>query len=91
MKLEKDKKWKWPAEKMREWTEDELRSHEREFSGQLFRLKFQFRAGQTDTLGTIRAVRKGLARVKTILRELKIENRNANPGSQEPEVRSQKG
>ncbi len=71
MKLEKDKKWKWPAEKMREWTENELRSYEREFSGRLFRLKFQFQAGQTGMLGTIRDVRKGIARVKTILRERK--------------------
>ncbi len=41
MKLEKDKRWKWPAEKMREWTDAELKTREREFSDQLFRLKFQ--------------------------------------------------
>jgi len=79
MKLEKDKKWKWPAEKMREWTDDELRSREREFSEQLFRLRFQFSAGQTDTLSVIRGLRKGIARVKTILRQREIETRNSKP------------
>jgi len=68
-KLEKDKKWKWPAEKMREWTDDELRLREREFSEQLFRLKFQMASGQTESLQTIRGLRKGMARVKTLLRE----------------------
>ena len=69
MKLEKDKKWKWPAEKMREWTEDELKTREREFSDQLFRLKFRMASGQTEGLATIRELRKGIARVKTLRRE----------------------
>ena len=79
-KLEKDKKWKWPAEKMREWTDDELRQREREFSGQLFRLKFQMASGQTESLQTIRDLRKGMARVKTLIRERELktsENRQA--------------
>ena len=57
------------TEKIREWSADELRLKEREFSDQLFRLKFQFAAGQTDTLTKIRVLRKDIARVKTILRE----------------------
>jgi large subunit ribosomal protein L29 len=69
MKLEKDKKWKWPAESMREWSEDELRMREREFSDQLFRLRFQMAGGQSGNQGTIRELRKGIARVKTILRQ----------------------
>lgn len=77
MKLEKDKKWKWPAEKMREWTENELRAREREFSDQLFRLRFQAGAGQTESLPTLRVLRKGIARVKTILRQREIETRNS--------------
>ena len=48
MKLEKDKRWKWPAEKMREWTDAELKTREREFSDQLFRLKFQMAGGQSE-------------------------------------------
>ena len=57
------------AEKMREWSTDELRAKEREFSDQLFRLKFQMASGQTDTLEKIRVLRKDIARVKTLLRE----------------------
>ncbi len=72
MKLEKDKKWKWPAEKMREWTDDELKENEKEFAHQLFRLKFQFASGQTETLTKIRELRKGIARVKTLLRDREI-------------------
>lgn len=69
MKLEKDKKWKWPAENMREWTDDELRTREREFADQLFRLRFEMAGGQSGNQETIRQLRKGIARVKTILRE----------------------
>jgi len=59
--------------KMREWTPDELRAKEREFSDQLFRLKFQFASGQSDVLQKIRALRKDIARVKTLLREADIQ------------------
>lgn len=69
MKLEKDKKWKWPAEKMREWTDDELKTREREFSDQLFRLKFQMAGGQAEHVTIVRELRKGVARVKTLRRE----------------------
>ncbi len=57
------------AEKIREWTLDELKAKEHEYSDQLFRLKFQFTSGQTDTLAKMRVLRKDIARVKTILRE----------------------
>ena len=69
MKLDKDKRWKWPAEKMREWTDAEIKSRESEFSDQLFRLKFQMAGGQSEHLTTIRELRKGIARVKTVMRE----------------------
>ena len=53
---------------MKEWSAGELRAKEREYSEQLFRLKFQYASGQTDTLTKIRTLRKDIARVKTILR-----------------------
>lgn len=65
------------AEKMREWTLDEMKTKEREFSAQLFKLKFQMAGGQSDTLAKIRELRKDLARVKTLLREHELENREA--------------
>jgi large subunit ribosomal protein L29 len=72
MKLEKDKRWKWPAEKMREWTDDELSAREREFSSQVGRLRFRMASGQTENLQTLRELRKGIAKVKTILRERQL-------------------
>ena len=56
-------------EKMREETLDEVRSKGREFSDQLFRLKFQLASGTADALPKLRNLRKDIARVKTILRE----------------------
>ncbi len=73
MKLEKDKKWKWPAENMREWTDEELESSEREFSQQLLHLRFQLAGGQGDVLPVIRQLRKGIARVKTVRRQKALE------------------
>lgn len=58
--------------KIKDWSPDELRSKEREFSEQLFRLKFQFASGQTDTLAKIRSLRKDIAKVKTFLREREL-------------------
>lgn len=65
-KLEKDKKWKWPAEKMREWTDEELSAARTDFSERLLRLRFQYAGGQTDVLVVMRQLRKGIARVKTV-------------------------
>jgi large subunit ribosomal protein L29 len=62
------------AEKMREWTEEELNVKVREFSDQLFRLKFQLSSGQTETLAKIRVLRKDIARAKTVQRELELAN-----------------
>lgn len=73
MKLEKDKKWKWPAENMREWTDEELASSEREFSQQLLRLRFQLASGQGDVLPVIRQLRKGIARVHTVRRQKELD------------------
>jgi large subunit ribosomal protein L29 len=74
VKLEKDKKWKWPAENMREWTEDELDSSEQEFSQQLLHLRFQLAGGQGDVLPVMRQLRKGIARVKTVRRQKALES-----------------
>ena len=48
---------------------DFVRAKEREFSDQMFRLKFQLASGQTDVVQKIRVLRKDIARVKTLLRE----------------------
>ena len=59
-------------EQARGWTAEEARVKERELLDQLFRLKFQFASGQTDTLRKIRELRRDIARVKTILRERRL-------------------
>lgn len=65
------------AEKMREWTAEELLQKERDFSGQLFQLKFQLMNGQTETLAKIRVLRRDIARVKTLQREAELERERA--------------
>ncbi|HZO98899.1 MAG TPA: 50S ribosomal protein L29 [Terriglobia bacterium] len=61
-------------EKIRELDTNELKTKEKEFSDQLFRLKFQFAGGQNDTLAKIRELKKDIARVKTILRQRELES-----------------
>jgi large subunit ribosomal protein L29 len=61
------------TEKMRDWTTDELRTKQREFSDQMFRLKFQMASGQSDVLQKMRELRKDIARAKTLLREAELQ------------------
>jgi large subunit ribosomal protein L29 len=48
---------------------EELREKEVELQDQLFKLRFQQATGQIENPGRIRAIRRDLARVKTILGE----------------------
>jgi large subunit ribosomal protein L29 len=80
VKLEKDKKWKWPAENMREWTDEDLKTYERDFGQQLLKLRFQFTSGQGDVLPVMHQLRKGIARVKTVRRERELKRSNQAHG-----------
>ena len=60
------------AEKVRNFTDEELRQQQGELNDQLFKLKFQLNMGQTESLKKIRGLRKDIARVKTIARERQI-------------------
>jgi large subunit ribosomal protein L29 len=60
------------AEKVRNLTDAELKHQERDLADQLFKLKFQLNMGQTESLKKIRALRKDIARVKTILRQQEL-------------------
>jgi large subunit ribosomal protein L29 len=76
------------AEKIRNLTDAELKQQERELNDQLFRLKFQLKMGQTESLKKIRGLRKDVARVKTIMREKELaasgdEGTNAGAGAAE--------
>jgi large subunit ribosomal protein L29 len=57
------------AEKLRNLTNNELLHQQRELNDQLFRMKFQLKMGQTESLNKLRGLRKDVARIKTILRE----------------------
>ena len=57
------------AEKIRNLTDVELAHQQSELSDQLFKLKFQLKMGQTESLKKIRDLKKDIARMKTIERE----------------------
>jgi len=54
------------AEKLRNLGDAELQHREREMNDQLFRLKFQLKMGQTESLKKLRGLRKDIARAKTL-------------------------
>ena len=56
-------------DKVREMSDDELRTKEKELQEQLFRLRFQKSLGQLDNALKIRETRRDIARVKTVLRQ----------------------
>jgi len=60
------------VEKLRNLTEAELAHQERELNDQLFRMKFQLKMGQTESLNKIHGLRRDVARIKTILREKEL-------------------
>ena len=63
--------------KVREWNDDELKAKQKELSEQLFKLRFQKAIGQLDNALKLRATRRDIARVKTVLRERELSARRA--------------
>ena len=57
------------AAEIRELTVDDLRTREKELDDQLFRLRIQKSMGQLEAAYKLKALRRDLARVKTVLRE----------------------
>ena len=68
-------------DKIRATTDAELKHQEHELSDQLFRLKFQMKMGQTESLKKIRGLRKDIARIKTVTRERALGVAHAAPQS----------
>ncbi len=60
------------TEKLRDQDTAELNSRELELAEQVFRLRFQLSTGQAEAVTKLRTARKGLARVKTLLREREL-------------------
>lgn len=57
------------TKKLRDMSVDELQRREVEMNEQMFKLRFQWAMGQTETLNKMREVRKDRARLLTIMRE----------------------
>ena len=60
------------SEKIRNLTDAELVHQHRELSDELFKLKFQLKMGQTESLKKMRGLKKDIARVLTIQREKQL-------------------
>jgi large subunit ribosomal protein L29 len=57
---------------LRHLENDELESRLREFKEELFNLRFQSATGQLESHGRLRAVRRDIARIYTVLREREL-------------------
>ena len=60
------------AKALKELTEEERVERTKELSRELFNLRFQKATGQLGNTAVIPKIRKDLARVKTVIRELEI-------------------
>jgi large subunit ribosomal protein L29 len=65
------------ANELRQMTDQELNTQLTELKAELFNLRFQLATGQLDNPMRIKAVRKDIARVKTIIRERELKKMNA--------------
>ena len=61
------------AKELRDLSYDELIKKEGELKAELFNLRFRLATGQLDNPMTIKAVKKDMARVKTIIRQRDLE------------------
>jgi large subunit ribosomal protein L29 len=64
------------VDKIRNLTDVELNHQQHELSDQLFKMKFQLKMGQTESLKKIRELKKDIARVKTVLRQKQLAGGN---------------
>jgi len=58
------------AHDLRELNEEDLKGRERDLNDQLFRLRIQKAMGHLDSPLKLREIRRDLARVKTVLRQM---------------------
>jgi large subunit ribosomal protein L29 len=65
--------------KIRNWSDDELKTEEAKASEQLFRIRFQAKLGQNEGVKKLRELRKDIARIKTVARERALGIHGAAP------------
>ncbi len=63
-------------------TDIELNHQQRELADQLFKMKFQLKMGQTESLKKIRELKKDIARVQTVIRQKQIASGNGTAVAQ---------
>ncbi|OPL07718.1 MAG: 50S ribosomal protein L29 [delta proteobacterium ML8_F1] len=61
------------AKEFRDMTGNELNTKLLDLKNELFNLRFQLATGQLDNTSKIRLVKKDIARVKTVLRDMELE------------------
>jgi len=59
------------ASKMRDMSKEDLVQEEAELRAQLFKLRFQAATGQLESAPRMRGVRRDIARIQTVLLEMK--------------------
>ena len=62
------------ARELREFSSEELQHKQQELIEELFNLRFQLATGQIENVGRIAAVRRDIARAKTIQRERQLQS-----------------
>jgi len=60
------------ASKMRDMSREDLILEDTELRQQLFKLRFQAATGQLETASRARSVRRDIARIQTVLREMEL-------------------
>lgn len=60
------------AKEIRDMTNVELNTKLVDLKNELFNLRFQLATGQLDNTGKIKGVKKNIARVQTVLREIEL-------------------
>ena len=68
------------TKELRDKTENELETRERELTEQLFKLRFQRATGRMENPMKIREVRREIARIKTLLGERSRESQGVSNG-----------
>jgi large subunit ribosomal protein L29 len=69
------------ASQMRDMSKEDLGLEQVELREQLFKLRFQVATGQLESAGRMRGVRKDIARIQTILRELELAEQAKKQGA----------
>jgi large subunit ribosomal protein L29 len=64
------------VDKIRNLTDVELNHQQHEMADQLFKMKFQLKMGQTESLKKIRELKKDIARVQTVMRQKQLAGGN---------------